>query len=60
MIKVSDAYSLEELCEMSEEDMEVLLRFYARDLVPRYGCLKAMKGEFDPFDGSFGFSMGWG
>lgn len=60
MIKVSDAYSLEELCEMSEADMKALLRFYAPDLVPRYGCLKAMEREFDPFDGSFGFSVGWG
>lgn len=62
MIKVSDAYSLEDLCEMNEEDMEALLRFYAPDQVPRLGCLKAMEGEtFDgSFDGSFGFCVGWG
>ncbi|KAK2624366.1 hypothetical protein QTJ16_006316 [Diplocarpon rosae] len=60
MIKVSDAYSLEDLCEMSKEDMEVLLRFYAPDKVPRLGCLKAMEGEWDAFDGSFGFCVGCG
>jgi precorrin-2 dehydrogenase/sirohydrochlorin ferrochelatase len=60
MIKVSDAYSLEDLCEMTEVDMETLLRFYAADEVPRLGCLKAMKGELDAFDGSFGFFVGWG
>lgn len=60
MIKVSDAYSLEDLCEMSDADMEALLRFYAPDKVPRLGCLKAMEGELDAFDGSFGFCVGWG
>ncbi|KAJ5042270.1 uncharacterized protein L3040_004823 [Drepanopeziza brunnea f. sp. 'multigermtubi'] len=45
MIKVSDAYSLEDLCEMREEDMEILLRFYGPDKVPRFGCLKAIEGN---------------
>lgn len=60
MIKVSDAYSLEDLCEMKESHMEMLLRFYTPDKVPRFGCLKAMEGELDAFDGSFGFCVGWG
>jgi precorrin-2 dehydrogenase / sirohydrochlorin ferrochelatase len=60
MIKVSDAYSLEDLCEMNEEDMATLPRFYGPDKVPRMGCLKAMEGEFDAFDGSFGFCVGFG
>lgn len=60
MIKVSDAYSLEDLCQMDDEDMETLLRFYAPDQVPRLGCLKAMEGQLDAFDGSFGFFVGWG
>jgi precorrin-2 dehydrogenase/sirohydrochlorin ferrochelatase len=60
MIKVSDAYSLEDLCEMTDEDMEALLKFYAPNKVPRLGCLKAMEGEFDAFDGSFGFCVGCG
>lgn len=58
MIKVSDAYSLEDLCEMDEEDMELLLRFYGPNKVPRLGCIRAVKGEFDAFDGSFGFCVG--
>ncbi|TVY17434.1 Siroheme biosynthesis protein met8 [Lachnellula arida] len=57
---VSDAYSLDDLCEMSDGDIEALLRFYASDKVPRLGCLKAMEGELDAFDGSFGFCVGWG
>ncbi len=60
MIKVSDAYSLEDLCEMSEKDMEKLLTFYASDKVPRLFCLKAMENEYDAFNGSFGFCVGWG
>jgi len=60
MTKVSDAYSLEDLCEMTEEDMGTLLGFYAPDKVPRLGCLKAMEGVLDAFDGSFGFCVGWG
>ena len=59
MIKVSDAYSLEDLSEMDEKDMKTLLSFYASDKVPRLGCLKAMEDEYDAFDGSFGFCVGW-
>ncbi|ATZ56033.1 Bcmet8 [Botrytis cinerea B05.10] len=73
MIKVSDAYSLEDLHAMTEEDMEMLLRFYAPNQVPRFhclqkmkdktwdlGCLRPLKGEDETFDGSWGFSVGWG
>ena len=60
MIKVSDAYSLEDLCQMDEKDMAALLKFYAPDKVPRLNCLRAMDGEYDAFDGSFGFFVGWG
>jgi precorrin-2 dehydrogenase/sirohydrochlorin ferrochelatase len=58
MIKVSDAYSLEDLCAMDERDMAKLLEFYGPDKVPRLGCLKAMNDDFDAFDGSFGFYVG--
>lgn len=58
MIKVSDTYSLEDFCKMDEDDMETLLKFYAPDKVPRLGCLKAMDGDLDAFDGSFGFCVG--
>jgi precorrin-2 dehydrogenase/sirohydrochlorin ferrochelatase len=59
MIKVSDAYSLEDLCEMDEKDMETLLGFYSSNKVPRLNCLRAMEGKFDAFDGSFGFCVGF-
>lgn len=59
MIKVSDAYSLEDLCEMDEDDMETLMKFYASNKVPRMGCLKAMEDKLDAFDGSFGFCVGF-
>lgn len=45
MIKVSDAYSLEDLCEMSDEDMKTLLGFYSPDKVPRMKCLRGMDGK---------------
>ena len=62
MIKVSDAYSLEDLCDMEEKDMADLLEYYAPDKVP---SLKELRGteeteEFTGFDGSFGFFVGWG
>lgn len=62
MIKVSDSYSLEDLCDMKEEEMAQLLGFYGPDEVP---TLKRLRGEedleaFEPpgFDGSFGFCIG--
>ncbi|KAH8596152.1 putative NAD(P)-binding-domain-containing protein [Bisporella sp. PMI_857] len=58
IIKVSDTYSLQELCEMDDEDRATLLRFYKPNKVPRFECLKAMEGESDAFDGSFGFYVG--
>ncbi|ROW01161.1 hypothetical protein VSDG_02917 [Cytospora chrysosperma] len=61
MIKVSDAFSWETFCDMTEEDMENLLVFYSRGEVPTLELLKSMRedpaGEYF-FDGSFGFSVG--
>lgn len=59
MIRVSDTYSLEDLCDMSDEEMAALLGFYGPNKVP---TLKELRGpeEFDGFDGSFGFFVGWG
>ena len=62
MIKVSDSYSLEDLCDMNEEEMTQLLKYYDPNEVP---SLKQLRGqeetaEFVPpaFDGSFGFCVG--
>lgn len=58
MIRVSDAYSWEAFCDLTEEDMKNLLLFYPED-VPELDVLKAMRNEPDyTFDGSFGFSVG--
>jgi precorrin-2 dehydrogenase / sirohydrochlorin ferrochelatase len=63
MSKVSDAYRWEEMCDLTAEDMDNLLRFYAPDQVPPIDVLKSMRGntsmdKIDLFDGSFGFSVG--
>lgn len=52
MSKVCLAWSLEDLCDMSEEDMEQLLQSYAPDKVP---SLTEVRGPWE-FDGSFGWS----
>ena len=64
MIKVSDAFSWEEMCDFTDEDMDNLLRFYEAGKVPSLDVLLAMRGDpgaaskVDLFDGSFGFSVG--
>ena len=65
MTKVSDAFTWEEMCELTEEDMDNLLKFYEPGTVPELDTLKAMRGgnmspeDIDVFDGSFGFSLGF-
>ncbi|KAF3766700.1 siroheme synthase middle domains-like protein [Cryphonectria parasitica EP155] len=59
MIKVSDAYSWEAFCDLTEEDMENLLLFFSRGEVPDLDLIKSMREVPDyVFDGSFGFSVG--
>ncbi|KAK4112729.1 siroheme synthase middle domains-like protein [Canariomyces notabilis] len=63
MTKVSEAYSWDEMCDLSEEDMDNLLRYYPSGKVPSLDGLKGMRanpevGQLDVFDGSFGFSVG--
>lgn len=66
MSKVSDTYDWEEMCELTEEDMENLLLFYPANKVPSFDVLRALRGVqntdvtkvVDIFDGSFGFSVG--
>ncbi|KAI0481946.1 siroheme synthase middle domains-like protein [Xylariaceae sp. FL0804] len=62
MIDVSDAYSWDELCGLTDEDMDNLLTFFRHNEVPKLDLLKAMRGgkspeDVDVFDGSFGFSV---
>ena len=56
MIKVCEAWSLEDLVDMRDEDMEALLEFYEPGTVPRLRDLRFEEElELAPFDGSFGF-----
>lgn len=52
MSKVCVKWSLEDLCEMSDEDMDVLLQYYAPDKVPSFS---EVQGTWE-FDGSFGWA----
>ena len=45
IIKVSDAYSLDDLCAMTEDDMARLLKFYGPNEVPPYESLKALNNN---------------
>ncbi|KAJ9137486.1 Siroheme biosynthesis protein met8 [Pleurostoma richardsiae] len=63
MTRVSDSYSWEAMCSLTDEDMDNLLRFYSKGDVPPLDVLKSMRGDpslekLDVFDGSFGFSVG--
>lgn len=58
MSKVCVAWSLEDLLDMSEEDMNVLLESYEPDVVP---SLEQVRLGEEPgvwqFDGSFGWAI---
>ncbi len=63
MTKVSDSFTWEEMCHLTGEDMDNLLRFYASAEVPSLEALLAMRenpdlAKTEVFDGSFGFSVG--
>lgn len=62
MTKVSDTLSWEEMCELTETDMDFLLRYYPKNVVPTFEELRVAQGyppqKLDLFDGSFGFSVG--
>ncbi|KAI1637874.1 putative siroheme synthase Met8 [Biscogniauxia mediterranea] len=62
MTRVSDAFSWDDMCGWTDEDMDNLLTFYEPNEVPPLDMLKAMRGgrapeDVDVFDGSFGFSV---
>lgn len=63
MSKVSDTYKWEEMCDMTDEDMDNLLLFYPANKVPAMDILVALRGgqsvkDLDVFDGAFGFCVG--
>lgn len=57
MSRVCETWTLEELCEMTDADMEALLRFYGPDSVPSLQQIRDGDDEETfAFDGSFGWS----
>ena len=56
MSKVCVKWSLEDLCEMSEQDMDELLQSYAPDRIPSLAEVRL--GE-EPGVGQFDGSFGW-
>jgi precorrin-2 dehydrogenase/sirohydrochlorin ferrochelatase len=53
---VCDKWSLEDLCEMDQEDMDELLKHYGEKEVP---SLRDLRGDAEEgFDGSFGWWIG--
>lgn len=57
MSKVCVQWSLEELCEMDEADMDALLQSYAPGKVPKFEDVRlGVDSEIPQFDGSFGWA----
>ncbi|GAB1743421.1 hypothetical protein NU219Hw_g9254t1 [Hortaea werneckii] len=57
MSKVCVSWTLEDLCEMDEEDMEQLLQYYASNQVPEFSQIRlGEKPDEWAFDGSFGWA----
>lgn len=57
MSKVSVDWSLEDLCEMDEDDMDALLKFYAPNKVPSLNQIRLGEVPGEPaFDASFGWA----
>ena len=57
MSRVCETWTLEELCDMEEKDMEALLGFYTPDTVPSFQQVRdGEQSDFFGFDGSFGWA----
>lgn len=50
MSRVSDTYKWEEMCDLTEEDMENLLLFFAPNKVPSIEALRALREGGDKPD----------
>ena len=58
MSRVCEQWTLEELVEMDEEDMEILLGFYTPGTIPTFEDIRRGGPREDwTFDGSFGWSI---
>lgn len=57
MSKVCVDWSLEDLCEMDEDDMVNLLQYYAPDKVPTFQQIRLEENPDEwQYDGSFGWA----
>ena len=55
MTKVCENWTLEELCDMSEADMDILLRNYEKGDIPSFEEVRLGNVGIIGFDGSFGW-----
>lgn len=55
MSEVCESWSLEDLVELNDEDMEVLLGFYKPGTVPNFEQIRQGDTIEYAFDGSFGW-----
>jgi len=55
MIDVCKKYSLDQLVQLEDEDMDTLLLYYRDGKVPPYNAIKTEQLVYE-FDGSFGFA----
>ena len=59
MSKVCVKWTLEDLCEMTEDDMDALLRSYGPNVVPTLDQVRLDEKPGDyRVDGSFGWAIG--
>lgn len=57
MSRVCETWTLEELCDMEEKDMEALLGFYTPNTVPSFQQVRdGEQSDLFGFDGSFGWA----
>ena len=57
MSKVCEQWTLDQLVQMSEKDMEMLLESYATNEVPKYEQIEVQTSGLFAFDGSFGWAI---
>ena len=57
MSKVCEQWTLSQLVDMTEKDMEILLESYNSMEVPRYSTVETQALDTCAFDGSFGWSL---
>lgn len=52
MSRVCEQWTLDDLCDMTEEDMEMLLEFYSPNLVPTLDTVRLQEPD-GAYDGPF-------